>query len=353
MAFSTESKVIAGPFLAAAGALEKEKQKLHASLVKTLAECTPGWKDVKPDDIDVKHLSGAMTNLILSVSKPSGENADLLIRIYGEGTDSFFVRSEETRLFQLLSSKNIGIELLGQFSNGRVERLIDGTTLTSKQMRQPEVLKAIARKMRVFHHIDIDIDHTPRYMSEIHRLLEIARKKCTGPRFDGIVDFDEFVKDVKELEHILDQVPSPVVLSHNDLQYGNIMKTDNDVVLIDFEYTSYNPRGYDLGNHFCEWAYDYHKTINPHLGDFSKYPTAEQQREFCRAYLSGEHGDVAYTEEDVEVLRKEANSYSLASHLFWGLWGFIQAVQSEIDFDFLAYAKCRYDAFKSRVTIKN
>lgn len=353
MAFSTESKVIAGPFLAAVGALEKEKQKLHASIVKTLAECTPGWKDVNTDDINVDHLGGAMTNLIFAVSKPSGENSDVLIRIYGEGTDSFFARDEETRLFELLSSKNIGIKLLGEFRNGRTEKLIHGTTFTWKQMRQPALSADIARKMRVFHQLDVDIDRTPRYLNETQRLLEVARKKCTGQKFEGVVDFDEYAKDIKELERILDHVPSPIVLSHNDLQYGNIMKTEAGVVLIDFEYTSYNPRGYDLGNHFCEWAYDYHKTINPHLGDFTKYPTAEQQRTFCRAYLSGEHGDESFSEEDVETLRKEANSYSLASHLFWALWGFIQAAQSEIDFDFLAYGKCRYDAFKSRVTLKN
>ncbi|OWZ18563.1 Choline/ethanolamine kinase [Phytophthora megakarya] len=43
-------------------------------------------------------------------------------------------------------------------------------------------------------------------------------------------------------------------------------------------------------------------------------------------------------------LRLEANTNSLASHLFWALWGYIQASQSTIDFDFLAYGKCRYDA---------
>lgn len=354
MAHSSESKVIAGPFLAAVGALEKEKQKLHASIVKTLAECTPGWTDVSAEDINVDHLGGAMTNLIFAVSKPSGENPDVLIRIYGEGTDSFFVRREETRLFELLSSKDIGIKLLGEFSNGRAEKLIHGTTFTSKQMRQPELVAQIARKMCVFHHIDVDIDRTPRYLSETLRLLEVARKKCTGPQFQGVVDFDQYERDIKEMEQILDQVPSPIVLSHNDLQYGNIMKTEAGVVLIDFEYTSYNPRGYDLGNHFCEWAYDYHKTINPHAGDFSKYPSTEQQRAFCRAYLSEElGGDELVSDEAVETLRKEANAYSLSSHLFWALWGFIQAVQSEIDFDFLGYGKGRYDAFKSRVTFKD
>lgn len=49
------------------------------------------------------------------------------------------------------------------------------------------------------------------------------------------------------------------------------------VQFIDFEYGAYNPRGFDLGNHFNEWAgFDC---------DYSLYPNAEQQREFAVAYL--------------------------------------------------------------------
>lgn len=359
MAFATESNVVAKPFLAAVGALEKEKQKLHASIVRALAKCTPGWADAHPDDVDVNHIGGAMTNLIFTVSKPSGENADVLVRIYGEGTDSFFVRTDETRLFELLSSKDIGIKLLGEFGNGRVEKLIHGTTFTSKQMRDAAFVPQIARKMCVFHGLDVAIDRAPRYLTEPRRLLAIARKKCTDARFTDVIDFDAMAREIDEMEALLATIPSPIVLSHNDLQYGNLMNTPGGVVLIDFEYTSYNPRGYDLGNHFCEWAYDYHKTINPHLGDFAKYPSAAQQRAFCRAYLAQDVGgddaaddDARVSDAAVEALRREANAYSLASHIFWGIWGFIQATQSEIDFDFFAYGKCRYDAFKARTTFK-
>lgn len=346
MTQKSNTNVRVKPFLQAVGALEKEKLKLHGAIVAAVSECTPGWAGVVVNDVNVDQFGGAMTNLIFKVSKPEGENQDVLVRVYGEGTDSFFSRTEETHMFQMLSAKDIGVALLGEFENGRVEKLIYGTTLTSKDMRNPTMSAAIAQKMRQFHEIDIKIDRAPQHITEVHRLLEVARSKCVGPMFSGLC-FDAFAKDVAEMESILSQVPSPLVLSHNDLQYGNIMSTDAGVVLIDFEYTSYNPRGYDLGNHFCEWAYDYHKTIQPHLGDFHKYPTLEQQRAFCRAYLGESASDA-----EIEQLRLEANTYSLASHLFWALWGFIQACQSEIDFDFLAYGQCRYDAFKSRVTLQ-
>ncbi|TDH69898.1 hypothetical protein CCR75_004027 [Bremia lactucae] len=349
------STLSVAPYLAAVTALGKVKLQLHVSVVSALRKCVPSWSDVEPDSVDVEHLGGAMTNLIFAVHKPEGQHCDVLVRVYGEGTESFFSREEETRLFQLLSDKHIGVELLGQFSNGRVEKLIQGTTYTSKRMRLPHESRCIAKQLRIFHELDIDIDRRPTYITGIRKLLHVARVKCTSDAFKGVVDFDQLAEDVDGLERIIAKVPSPLVLSHNDLQYGNIMKNDTgDAVLIDFEYTSYNPRGYDLGNHFCEWAYDYHKTVNPHLGDFTKYPTHEQQREFCRAYLAGKDGDEKeVSESEVETLCHEANTYSLASHLYWTIWGFIQASQSTIDFDYLGYAQGRYAALKSKVTLQN
>jgi thiamine kinase-like enzyme len=69
----------------------------------------------------------------------------------------------------------------------------------------------------------------------------------------------------------LPKVNSPVVFSHNDLQEGNILirpefECENDkLVLIDFEYCSYNYRGFDLANHFCEWSYNYNVALYPNF----------------------------------------------------------------------------------------
>lgn len=39
----------------------------------------------------------------------------------------------------------------------------------------------------------------------------------------------------------------------------------------DYEYASYNPVAYDLANHFCEMAANYHSDT-PHILDYSLYP---------------------------------------------------------------------------------
>jgi len=71
--------------------------------------------------------------------------------------------------------------------------------------------------------------------------------------------------------NFLPQVESPVVFSHNDLQEGNILirphyeTLDEKLALIDFEYCSYNYRGFDLANHFCEWSFNYNVEASPNF----------------------------------------------------------------------------------------
>lgn len=71
------------------------------------------------------------------------------------------------------------------------------------------------------------------------------------------------------------------------LSVACLCQPDGDIMLIDLEYASCNHRGFDLGNHFCEWATDF-QTSTPHRMDFSHWPSEQQQRAFCREYLEHE-----------------------------------------------------------------
>ncbi|PNX92790.1 putative ethanolamine kinase A-like protein, partial [Trifolium pratense] len=57
---------------------------------------------------------------------------------------------------------------------------------------------------------------------------------------------------------------------------------------------------------------------------------------------------IGVPENDLKTLYVEANIYALASHLFWSLWGLIQAKMSPIDFDYLDYFFLRYKEYKRK-----
>ena len=60
---------------------------------------------------------------------------------------------------------------------------------------------------------------------------------------------------------------------------------------------------------------------------------------------------MAPTHEQLEHLYKEVEGFSLASHFYWGLWALIQAKISTIDFDYMSYAKLRFDEYERRKCI--
>ena len=53
------------------------------------------------------------------------------------------------------------------------------------------------------------------------------------------------------------------------------------------------------------------------------------------------------TDEELDSMYREANEYALASHLFWGVWAVLQAEHSNVDFDYLLYARQRINAYYS------
>ncbi|KAK9826264.1 hypothetical protein WJX74_003749 [Apatococcus lobatus] len=131
--------------------------------------------------------------------------------------------------------------------------------------------------------------------------------------------------------------------------------------LIDYEYAALNPIAYDIANHWCEWGCDYHSPA-PHVCNYDLMPSPKQQRRFVRAYVDAvaslrrQHSDhnvplgileEATSRAEVEAaIVAAANAYLPASHLYWGLWGLLQARISKIDFDFPSYAAQRLNMFR-------
>jgi hypothetical protein len=54
------------------------------------------------------------------------------------------------------------------------------------------------------------------------------------------------------------------------------------------------------------------------------------------------------SKDEINRLYDEANVFSLLSHYYWGLWGLIQAMVSDIDFDYMEYAVHRFSEYNRR-----
>nr|AUS89407.1 protein kinase protein [Sesuvium portulacastrum] len=320
---------------------------LPEELMQILVTLASTWEDVNdPNEIQVKALSGAMTNEVFQIIWPTHKtdlHRKVLVRIYGEGVDIFFNRDDEIRTFECMSQHGQGPRLLGRFSDGRVEEFLFAKTLSAEDLRDAEISALIAAKMREFHQLEMPGPKTVSLWTRLRRFLRKAKGLCSQ---SDIKEFglDSLDEEIQMLERELKRDDQEIGFCHNDLQYGNIMihEDTKSLTLIDYEYASYNPVAYDLANHFCEMAANYH-TDTPHILEYSKYPDLEERQRFVQACLSS-LGDEPI-ESEVEELLQDVEKYTLANHLFWGLWGIISAYVNKIDFDYKEYARQRFEQY--------
>ena len=78
----------------------------------------------RAEDLTMVPLSGGLTNLLYVIkdSKAPANSPALVVRVFGEGTDSFMDRNKENVIFSSLSKLGAGgPTFYGLFENGRVE----------------------------------------------------------------------------------------------------------------------------------------------------------------------------------------------------------------------------------------
>ncbi|CAG9831066.1 unnamed protein product [Diabrotica balteata] len=326
------------------------------------------WKKVNAKNIGFKHISGGLSNHLFHVSLPDSlktadanveqEPKDVLIRVYGQthGEGALEALITESVIFTLLSERNLGPKLHGIFPGGRIEEYIDARPLLTKELSDERLSVSIAKKMAAIHSMEVPLHKAPEWLwNTLDRWLNSLKNMQLTNMPEStkhILEKVNFGSEIEWLRTRLEGENSPVVFCHNDMQVGNILlprdaelENNNDeepkLVIIDFEYCSYNYRSFDIANHFLEWVYDYtHKEYPFYSEDHSKYPTEKQRLAFIRAYLR-ERG----SRENPKKILREVEVFTLAPHLFWSVWALINAETSSIPFGYWEFANTRLNSY--------
>uniref|UniRef100_A0A1A8NZJ8 Ethanolamine kinase n=2 Tax=Nothobranchius TaxID=28779 RepID=A0A1A8NZJ8_9TELE len=345
------------------------------------------WKNLAEEDFQITIIRGGLSNKLFLCSLPDSldsvgdEPRSILLRLYGailqmscnkgdsrqSNKENDFQGAEamvlESVMFAILAERELGPKLYGIFPQGRLEQYVPSRKLDTCELSNASISAEVAEKMAKFHGMRMPFNKEPKwlfgtmekYLNQVMR-LNFTRESHLR-RFNRLLAYN-LPQEMETLKLLLESTHSPVVFCHNDCQEGNILllkghqsSDDQKLMLIDFEYSSYNYRGFDIGNHFCEWMYDYSCDEFPFFKvSTQSYPSKAQQLHFIESYLREFDGgfDRLSTQEQrklKEELYVEVNRFSLASHFFWGLWSIIQARLSTIEFGYLEYAQARFDAY--------
>ncbi|EPZ32326.1 Choline/ethanolamine kinase domain-containing protein [Rozella allomycis CSF55] len=279
--------------------------------------------------ISVERLDAALSNIVFVCH--FSNSSPLLIRFYGSGTTHLISRSREVRLASKISAKGLMPRILAAFDFGRVEEYIQGVApLTPSNMRKPGISKKIAKQLRILHCVEVK-EKSTQIWSQLDKWYTLLLSNQNLEQ-NHIEIIDNKLKELKmKLENSYED--EQTCLIHGDLQYGNILcDEDENLMLIDFEYSLIAQREYDIANHFCEWMANY-DSENPHILHQNLFPSLEERYNFYRAYFE-EKENVQLEQFDLIVM-----SFVPLSHLFWCIWGFLLAnKQKGMTFDYYSYA---------------
>lgn len=335
------------------------------------------WSDLRSvEDLKIVRLSQAMSNFVFTIEnkRHSLDNGNLsgkdlstfhkkepqkiLLRIYGEQMEHLLPPGRELKWCLLFSELGIGAKIYCAFANGRFEEYFDSEMLNALSLRDANISCRIASKIAKIHlwidKLALEKDKKNELWDRFEDWME---KAIAVPLSESRrlllqrVGFPTFVQ--QKLQRLKNELQSlendlPLVFSHCDLQYGNIlrMKYSQRIILIDFEYACFAPPFFDIANHWCEWAANYTKSSMEQLLDFTQMPSAVERRAFVRSYLQ-EQAASEVSDQEVDAFVQNCNKYISLSHFMWGIWGILKMRDDEtpLAFDYFAYALKRLEMF--------
>ena len=357
------------------------------SALKLAYAFNPTWKDSE-GEVEIVRFTDGITNTLSKATKKSpgktdSENDDeaILMRAYGNGTEVLINRDREMRAHSLLASMGLAPPLLARFENGLMYRFVQGDVCTPEDLRKPEVYRKVAKLLGQWHgSLPIAaITSTPDLSDDAQRRhcgLKDGKHTRPMPNIWSVMQqwidaLPNNTNDEKERNKVLSaelaelsarfgETPGldgkDYIFSHCDLLSGNVIvnrptgvdakesgQKDRSVSFIDYEYSTPGPAAFDISNHFAEWAgFDCEHEFVPtksQRGDFLKHYVGSFR------YHSISDDDTVTVDidfqQDIDQLYDQIEDFRGLPGFYWGIWALIQAMISQIDFDYPTYAEKR------------
>ena len=200
-----------------------------------------------------------------------------------------------------------------------ISRLIEGRTLTAADLREPAVLDRLAALLRRLHGSWDALVGEVLYFCPFQVIRTYA---STARRLGAELpdDLDSMLEGARRISRRI--APFRPVLCHNDLLPANLIDDGQRLWLVDWEYAGVGNPLFDLAN----------VSANAGLAE-------DHEAGLLAAYRETAEADP----RDLAELR----IFKAASLLREALWGAIQSVASDIDFDYRRYASENLAAYRS------
>ena len=276
------------------------------SSIDRLIKLIPEWNGKL---IKVNRINGGITNINFKVivgkksfflSMPSSNSELLNIdyknkyynnKICGEINISprviHFIESENLLVTEFVKSKISSLAMFQSFK--KIEQLVKNIKLLHNAnpfLRNFNMLSQIS-----YYHSILKKDYLPQ-------------------------ELNRYVNSIKSLKNKLYLPSHKLVPCHNDLLAENIINKNNQIFIVDFDYSGNNDPCFELGNLSVEMEYD-----------------DEQINKLVKSY----YGEIN------ENIISRVNLQGVVSDIGWSLWSYVQVENSNLNFDYNAHAIYRLE----------
>jgi thiamine kinase-like enzyme len=275
-------------------------------------------------DIKTTLLSGGITNLNYKIDT---DGKSYVLRIIGTNTDKLGIRRDVEHQANLEAGRlGVAPEVVYfiEPEGYLLTRFINGKRVPPEEIRKPENIVRVVRKLRLFHTRAPELNGEFNAFRRVEWLTEVSKSKnCKFP-----FDFDWIMQKMHEVEQALLRDPYIPTPCHDDLLNLNWLDEEvpgeiGELRLLDWEYAGMGDIFFDLAN------FSHHHRLSD-----------DQVRLLLQEYFG-------------EVTQKNFARLKLMwpmSEIHEAMWGTTQTGISELDEDFQGYADLWFGRVRQHVT---
>jgi len=265
-------------------------------------------------------LEGGITNRNYLVTL--GGNR-YVIRVPGKDTSLLGIdRSAEREANENAAAIGVAPRVVAQLDDPPclVTEFVECREMSPEDLREPETMKTVMGSLKAVHESGADLPTT----FDSFRVVEEYRETAAGRGGEIPSAFDEAHRQAREIEDALSGPEHEPVPCHNDLLAGNFLHGSERIWIVDWEYAGMGDRYFDLANF----------AINNELSE-------DQHPELLSDYFAEES-----TPRRLATLRLML----FMSDFREAMWGVVQTVASDLDFDFNDYATTHFTRMQETAT---
>ena len=199
-----------------------------------------------------------------------------------------------------------------------VTEFIKSKTSSLTKFQSSKEIKQLVKKIKLLH-------NAKPFLRNFNMLSQISYYKNILKEEYLPKELFKYVNKIETLKQKLYLTKDNLVPCHNDLIAENIIKKDNQIYIVDFDYSGNNDPCFELGNLSVEMEYDdeqINKLVKSYYGEIN-------ENIISKVYLQGVVSDIG-----------------------WSLWSYVQAKISNNNFDYSMHGLNRLERVINKMESK-